>query len=128
MTALKKGQVLWNWVYAHLFSEAFVLREPPGRLLPCTYLDLPRPHADVKAWLREGRWALKDSAVVEGKSRSVPRASNRHIVELSVGERATEMCAAICERMDTTTPSDQHDWYTSNIHPLRCRLSEFCFG
>jgi hypothetical protein len=90
-----------------------------GRLLSCTDLDLPVPNADVKAWLREGRWPLEDSAVVEGKSRSVPRATNCHIVELPVGEWAPEMCAAVRERMDAVAPSDEHDWYTSNIHSLR---------
>ena len=94
----------------------------------CPYLDLSGPNADVKTWLREGRWPLKDGAVVEGKSRSVPRASNRHVVELSVGERATEMCAAVRHRMDTMAPSDEDDRYSPNVHPLRYRVSELCFG
>ena len=34
----------------------------------CPYLDLSGPNADFKTWLREGRWPLKEGAVVEGKS------------------------------------------------------------
>ena len=57
--------------YRRIYGHYPVSRaEHPLRdwLPSCPYLDLSGLNADVKTWLREGRWPLKDGAVVEGKS------------------------------------------------------------
>jgi hypothetical protein len=57
----------------------------------------------------------------------VPRAANSQVVDLALGEGASEMRTAVCQRISVTGPSDEHHGYTSNIDSLRYRLFQVPF-
>src|SRR5688572_5131712 len=81
-------------------------------------------HAYVEEPLGKDGWAVENASILQTETRSVPRAADTVPLDLSFGERPTEMRACLTECVDRIALLHEHDGYASGRDFRRLVLRE----